>query len=198
VRRGALSPSLQFHWPPVTGHWPLFCGDRKAPERSQTGRVLVIGELQLRTNQGGIEQANEPKIRATTQQNAGSRAAGILSRGVQVRFGAMSAKPRRCGRKPERTLRKRLEPPDALASDQILVNPANQDQRFPRHRRTARSSFLAVDEDSLVPKLVAFGGCQLELIDGDDRLGHAFGLPLHHRKNPIGRFGIWTPHDHDC
>gem|GEM_PF-6532547 len=24
VWRGALSPSLRLHWPPVTGHWPLF------------------------------------------------------------------------------------------------------------------------------------------------------------------------------
>src|SRR5271157_3503884 len=24
VRRGALSPSLRLHWPPVTGQWPLF------------------------------------------------------------------------------------------------------------------------------------------------------------------------------
>jgi len=35
-------------------------GDRKAPERSQIGRVLVVGTLRLKTNQGGIEQENEP------------------------------------------------------------------------------------------------------------------------------------------
>src|SRR5208337_1295244 len=61
-------------------------------------------------------------------------------------------------------------------SDQMLVKPADQDARSARHRRTARSGFLAFDEDSLVPQLVAIGGVQPVLIDGDDRLGQAFGL----------------------
>src|SRR5271166_3011892 len=35
-------------------------GERKAPKQSQIARALVIGRLQLRTNQGGIGQANKP------------------------------------------------------------------------------------------------------------------------------------------
>src|SRR5271157_3801753 len=35
-------------------------GDRKAPKRSQLLVVLIVDILRLRTNEGGIEQENEP------------------------------------------------------------------------------------------------------------------------------------------
>src|SRR5271157_3860991 len=38
-------------------------GERKAPERSQFARVLVVDRLLLRANEGGIERENEPNFR---------------------------------------------------------------------------------------------------------------------------------------
>jgi hypothetical protein len=43
-----------------------------------------MGRWTLRRGITRWASANEPKIRATTQQNARRRAAGIVSRGVQV------------------------------------------------------------------------------------------------------------------
>jgi len=38
-------------------------GDRKAPKQSQIVRLLIIGRLQLRANQGRIELANKANFR---------------------------------------------------------------------------------------------------------------------------------------
>ena len=87
------------------------------------------------------------------------------------------------GQVAARDLRKAIE----LREQLLVLDPTNQYRR----RNVARSSgFLVFDEDSLVPQLVAISGCQPELIDGDDRLGQAIGLPLHHGHDPNGRFGL--------
>ncbi len=57
-------------WPVASAQWPVNAkrgrsrGDRKAPERSQFARVLVVDRAKLTTNQGGIGQAERTQFPA--------------------------------------------------------------------------------------------------------------------------------------